>query len=279
MDGVGLQADCSQCFGLCCVAPGFAASADFAIDKPPGHPCPHLQGDFGCGIHADLRPRGFPGCTVFDCYGAGQQVAQVTYAGRSWRTAPEVAGQMFEVFGVMRQLHELLWHVAEALALTEDEPLRAGLNAAYADVEAFTQGDPAGVLAVDLAVLRAVVNPLLVRVSDAVRAVASGTSAGRRPAAFRGADLAGADLRGADLRAAGLRGALLVGADLRDADLRLAGPDGGRPARRGRAWRGPDRRAVPEPGPARCRRRRRHDPVAVRPGAPHSLAGLSGQAP
>ena len=51
----GLRADCSRCTGLCCVAPAFAASADFALDKPAGRACPHLQGDSRCGIHADLR--------------------------------------------------------------------------------------------------------------------------------------------------------------------------------------------------------------------------------
>ena len=66
-----LRADCERCFGLCCVAPAFSASADFAIDKPAGHPCPHLRPDFRCGIHTDLRGRGFRGCAVYDCFGAG----------------------------------------------------------------------------------------------------------------------------------------------------------------------------------------------------------------
>ena len=105
---VGLRADCGRCFGLCCVAPAFAASADFAIDKAAGQPCPNLRPDFGCGIHDELRPRGFRGCTVYDCFGAGQQVAQVTFGGRDWRGAPHTAGEMFAVFAVMRQLHELL---------------------------------------------------------------------------------------------------------------------------------------------------------------------------
>lgn len=80
-----LRPDCSRCAGLCCVAPAFAATADFAIDKPAGVPCPNLRDDFRCGIHARLRDRGFAGCTVFDCFGAGQQLTQVTFAGRPWR--------------------------------------------------------------------------------------------------------------------------------------------------------------------------------------------------
>ena len=45
-------------------------------DKPAGRSCPNLGADFGCGIHDSLRERSFPGCAVFDCFGAGQQVIQ-----------------------------------------------------------------------------------------------------------------------------------------------------------------------------------------------------------
>ncbi len=55
--------------------------ADFAIDKPSRTPCPHLAADAGCSIHAELPARGFPGCTVYDCFGAGQHVVQVQFGG------------------------------------------------------------------------------------------------------------------------------------------------------------------------------------------------------
>lgn len=110
-----LQADCADCFGLCCVALPFARSADFAVNKPAGKPCSNLQSDVRCGIHAQLRDRGYRGCAVFDCFGAGQKTSQVTFGGTSWRDAPEVAESMFEVFPIMRQLHELIWYITEAL--------------------------------------------------------------------------------------------------------------------------------------------------------------------
>lgn len=110
-----LRADCSQCAALCCVAPAFTRSADFAIDKPAGRACPHLADDFGCTIHRELRDRGFPGCAVFDCFGAGQHVVQVAFAGREWRTDPHLAASMFAVFAVMRQLKELLWYLTESV--------------------------------------------------------------------------------------------------------------------------------------------------------------------
>jgi uncharacterized protein YjbI with pentapeptide repeats len=208
---MSLKADCSRCFGLCCVAPAFSASADFAIDKPAGHPCPNLQTDFRCGIHDRLRVKGFPGCTVYDCFGAGQQVAQVTYGGQDWRRTPAVAGQMFAVFAVMRQLHELLWYLTEARKLQDSADLQRALD----ETERLTQGSPEDVLALDVAAHRQYVNELLVETSELARAGLGGAN-------HRGADLVGKDLRRADLRGANLRGALLIGADLRGADLRMA---------------------------------------------------------
>jgi uncharacterized protein YjbI with pentapeptide repeats len=213
--GRALRADCVRCFGLCCVVPAFAASADFAIDKPAGQPCPNLRPDFRCGIHGRLRERGYPGCTVYDCFGAGQQVAQVTFGGRDWRQAPGTAGQMFAVFGVMRQLHELLWYLTEALALAPARPVHAQLRAALAETERLTGLGPDAVLELDVTTHRHRVNELLVRASELVRA-------GHGTLDRRGADLIGANLRGADLRGANLRGAYLIGADLSRADLRRA---------------------------------------------------------
>lgn len=213
----GLRPDCERCFGLCCVAPAFAASADFAIDKRAGEACPNLDPDFRCGIHGTLRERGFPGCAAYDCYGAGQRVSQVTFGGVDWRRAPGTASRMFAVFEVVRPLHELLWHLTEALTLELARPLHRELRTALDETERLSQGDADALLALDVPAHRRGVNALLLRASELVRA-----GGGRRPADRRGADLVGADLRGADLRRASLRGARLVGADLRGADLRMA---------------------------------------------------------
>ncbi|MGY1591494.1 pentapeptide repeat-containing protein [Geodermatophilus sp. SYSU D00708] len=210
-----LRADCARCAGLCCVAPAFAASADFAIDKPAGRACPNLLADSRCGIHADLRERGFPGCTVFDCFGAGQQTVQVTFGGRDWRGHPELATEVFAAFGVQRQLHELLWYLTEALALAAAAPLRREMSATRDRTERLTAADPDELAAVDTAALRQEAGALLTSVSELARA---GTR--RRARDRRNADLVGADLRRADLRGASLRGAYLIGADLRGADLR-----------------------------------------------------------
>ncbi|TCP28838.1 uncharacterized protein YjbI with pentapeptide repeats [Scopulibacillus darangshiensis] len=211
-----LRADCERCFGLCCVALPFAASADFTIDKDAGKPCPNLQSDFRCGIHKDLRQKGFKGCTVFDCFGAGQKVSQVTFGGDDWREGPETAKKMFDVFPVMQQLHEMLWYLTEALTLAAARPIHKELGSALQETERLTQLSPDSLKELDVPAHRANVNNLLLKTSELARA-----KKGKKPDR-RGADLMGANLKGTDLSRANLRGAYLIGADLRDADLRMA---------------------------------------------------------
>ncbi|WP_369987657.1 pentapeptide repeat-containing protein [Streptosporangium sp. 'caverna'] len=214
---LSLRADCESCFALCCVAPAFSASTDFAINKNAGQACPNLQSDFRCGIHTRLRPQGFRGCTVYDCFGAGQKVSQITFGGQDWRQAPRTARQMFEVFPIVRDLHELLWYLTEALTLQPARSLHGELGLALEEIERLTHNSPDALAKLDVATLRRDVNVLLLRASELVRAEVRHKKKDRR-----GADLIGAKLKGADLRGANLRGAYLIGADLRGADLRTA---------------------------------------------------------
>jgi uncharacterized protein YjbI with pentapeptide repeats len=214
-----LHADCSRCFGLCCVALPFSRSADFAYDKPAGEPCVNLQPDSRCGIHDHLRDRGFRGCVVFDCFGAGQKVSRLTFAGRDWRDHPGTAGAMFAVLPVMRQLHELLWYLTEALGLDAADPVRTELETARQHVEQLTRGDADELRALDVDGVRGEVNPLLQQASELARSDVPGPRADHRGADLVGARLAGADLRGANLRGARLVASDLTGADLRHADL------------------------------------------------------------
>ncbi len=231
-----LRADCSSCAGLCCVALAFSRSAGFGFDKQTGEPCINLQTDFGCRIHAELRPRGFPGCTVFDCGGAGQKVTQITFGGRTWREDPESSEMMFATFQVMRPLQELLWYLDDARRRPSARPVLAELDRDFRAIDHATRQGPDQVMATDIAAWREQIRPLLGRASELVRAEAQrGRSASRtnsqvRPGAdLTGIDLGGQDLRGADLRGAqlirtrlagaDLRGADVIGADFRDADL------------------------------------------------------------
>ncbi|MDX6362340.1 pentapeptide repeat-containing protein [Streptomyces sp. NPDC058274] len=214
-----LRADCGECFGLCCVALPFSRSADFAMDKAAGTPCPNLETDSRCGIHTRLREKGFNGCTVYDCFGAGQQVSQVTFGGTDWRSGSrEDARRMFDVFPVVRQLHELLWYLHEALTLSAARPVHADVRRVLEKTERLTLLTPEELGQLDVGAHRQVVNELLLRTSELVRA---GAGRGKRKDR-RGADLMGARLKGADLSGASLRGAYLIAADLTGADLRRA---------------------------------------------------------
>ena len=217
-----LLADCENCFGLCCVALYFSASEGFPIDKDAGQPCLNLQPDFRCSVHKNLRERGLKGCLAFDCFGAGQKVAQVNFGGHDWRKVPESAKQMFEVFLIMRQLHELLWYLTEALTLQPARPIHGALNSMLDETERLTHLSPDSVMELDVAVHRADVNTLLLKTSELVRSEARRSQkahSGRQKTFSRGADLIAADLRRIDLRGANLRGACLIAANLRGTDL------------------------------------------------------------
>ncbi|HEU4336777.1 MAG TPA: pentapeptide repeat-containing protein [Nocardioides sp.] len=201
----------------------FSASAGFGVDKPSGRPCLNLLDDDSCRIHATLREDGWPGCTVFECFGAGQQVSQVTYGGRSWREQDNLP-EMAAVLSVMRQLHEMLVHLVEVARRSPDP----AADAVRTEIEDLTTADPETLLLADVDELHERVGVLLAQASARVRRTWPSAQdrtradlAGRRLAgdhrgwSFRGALLIAADLRDADLREADL-----LGADLRDADVR-----------------------------------------------------------
>lgn len=213
---LGLRADCARCAALCCVAPIFAVSADFAINKKAGQACPNLQSGFRCSIHTQLRQKGFRGCAVYDCFGAGQKVSQITFGGQDWRQAPQTAQQVFSVFSIMRSLHELLWYLFEALTLQLATPLHSELRRALEETERLTHGTADELTQLDVAAHGRGINGLLLRASELER------DGIQHRKDFTRADLIGANLKGADLRGASLREAYLIAADLRGADLRMA---------------------------------------------------------
>jgi Pentapeptide repeats (8 copies) len=219
-----LRADCGNCFGLCCVALSFARSADFAFDKPAGDACVNLQPDFSCGIHQRLRTDGFKGCTVFDCSGAGQKVAQSTFRGVSWVDDPESREQMFSVFPIMRDLHELLWYLSEALERAETSHLVRELARGYTSTVDLTELSADDLLALDVNVHRVMIVELLARASEQVRSQV--VSPWQKSRATRDvgprADLMGRVLADTNLRGAPLRGAYLIAADLRGSDFTAA---------------------------------------------------------
>ncbi|MDQ0156574.1 pentapeptide repeat-containing protein [Robertmurraya andreesenii] len=235
-----LTADCTKCFGLCCTALNIVASSDFPINKAAGTPCKNLQSDYGCQIHSDLRERGFKGCTVFDCLGAGQIVSQVTFKGQSWREHPEIGDKMFQVFPIIEQIHEMIAYTAEALSYDIPHALSEKLSVQLKELQNLQSLDAEQLLTLDLVLYRFPLNKLLSETSKAIRESLIAKLPGTKNAKdydheranwfgkkLMGKDLRAVNLRGAyliaaDMRNADLRGADLIGADLRDADLRGA---------------------------------------------------------
>jgi uncharacterized protein YjbI with pentapeptide repeats len=222
---IGLRPECDKCFGLCCVALPFAVSADFARDKRAGAPCPNLQPDFRCRIHSELKQKGFKGCTAFECFGAGQNVSQITFGGRDWREDSETASEMFAVFPKMIMLHELLWYLNEAQAHSATLPIRHELSRAFAEIERLTQLSAESIKGLDLQFHQAKMNQLFLKTSELVwrKAQRQDTKLCRKKRKdYRSADLIGKKMNSADFVGANFRGAYLIAADLHGADLRAA---------------------------------------------------------
>ncbi|GIE94049.1 hypothetical protein Ari01nite_15140 [Paractinoplanes rishiriensis] len=121
--------------------------------------------------------------------------------------------ERLELLPVVRQLHELMWHLTEALKLDEARQLHPKLRQALQQVDDLASETPAQIKKLDLVAYRHRINPLLRKASRLARP--NGPD-------HDGKNLIGRRMRGADLRGASFRGALLIGADLRDADLRRA---------------------------------------------------------
>lgn len=133
--------------------------------RPIGSGCVSTPG----GRIWTFRVEGFRGCVAYDCFGAGQKVTQVTFNGQDWRKSPPIAAQMFEVFGVMRQLHALLVYLTQALKLRAAEPMYAELRLKLEELEGYSQDGPDALLRLDVVSHKSEVNDLLLRVSDLVR--------------------------------------------------------------------------------------------------------------
>ncbi|GAA3335515.1 pentapeptide repeat-containing protein [Curtobacterium citreum] len=196
-----LRPDCRSCTALCCTLLGFVRSADFPVEKPAGEPCTNLRPDAMCRIHDRLRARGFRGCTVFECFGAGQRVTADRH---------EDVGA---AFAAVRRLHEARWYLAEVDDRSWDQDLldrSADLQRRIEPLVQRADASPEDILSE--------VRSLLYDVSDEVRA-RSTAAADWIPSEVPGVDLAGRDLRGRDAVGALFRNAMLIAADLRGVDL------------------------------------------------------------
>ncbi|MPW26811.1 pentapeptide repeat-containing protein [Alkalibaculum sp. M08DMB] len=225
-----LKIDCGNCFSFCCVALYFSKVDGFPKDKSSGEPCVNLNSDFTCKAHKDLRKKGLKGCTSYDCFGAGQKVAKITYNGINWSKSPELAGEMFNVFLLMTQLHEMLWYLSMVYSLEKEETLRNIANIIIQETIEITLLKPEALLKLNIDMHREKVKEVLTKASEKIRSkfvsknnqTLSKNYIGKnlKSVNLRGTDLSGALLLVTDLSNNDLSGVNLIGTDMRDTNIK-----------------------------------------------------------
>ena len=148
---------------------------------------------FKCSIHKNLRGKGYKGCTVFECFGAGQKISQVTFNGIDWRKDAKHARKMYDAFPVMHQLHEMLWYLNEAILLKATQSIHKELSKAIEETERLSNLNADELMKVNIPLHRAEVNILLLETSELVWKEMN--TARKKRIIHRGADLMGANLK------------------------------------------------------------------------------------
>jgi uncharacterized protein YjbI with pentapeptide repeats len=163
-----LKIDCSKCSGLCCTALFFSKMDGFPEDKAAGKPCVNLQYDFRCKIHTELIKRKMKGCLGYDCFGAGQKVTQAIYHNSNWRTEPALSQQIFDVFLVTFQVHQILYFLTEAKTIIPARELWNHLNVLIKEGSDICKASPHVILSFNIDEYRKQVNECLRKVSNII---------------------------------------------------------------------------------------------------------------
>ncbi len=212
-----LTSVCEQCFGFCCRALYFKASDGFPVDKEAGVRCPNLNTEYKCMIHDQLQALKMKGCLAYECFGAGQKAAQMMAP-----STPE--SEMFEVFHKMRQLHEMLWYLADAqnMAVHASGTMKERLQRMDERIHKLTIETPGHLRSTDIDDLGRETDELLTLFSKWFRESIKNQDINilrKKKTLGRSLDLIGAKLIGSNLRGQNLKGAYLIAADLRNSDL------------------------------------------------------------
>jgi len=128
---------------------------------------------------------------------------------------------MFEVFLIMRQLHEMLWYLTECLSLECAHSIQSELRTILERTEKLTRLSPKSIIELNVEAHRTNVNDLILQTSELVRTkYRYGQKApSKRNKVSQGLDYFGSDIRKVNLRGANLEGACLIASDLRGVDL------------------------------------------------------------
>ncbi|MFA9378792.1 MAG: pentapeptide repeat-containing protein [Lachnotalea sp.] len=221
-----LKIDCENCSGLCCVALFCMKSDGFPANKESGVPCQYLMNDFRCNIHSNLASKNMRGCLAYDCFGAGQKVTQGCYPNIDWQLNTNKAEEIFQVFLVVFQLHQMEWYLIEALSMASDETLKLDIESLISENEQMTKQSPNEILHLNIEKYRLNVNQKLKKISDLIVTDAffkkNSDFFGKnfKCANLDRQDFSMAILIAANLEGCSLNGTSFLGADLRDTNVK-----------------------------------------------------------
>lgn len=212
------KSKCDACLGLCCVALFFSKTDGFPHDKKAGEPCQHLSTIHKCDVYQNLKQLGYNGCISFECFGAGQKISRFTFANQDWRIKLEISKNMFESFQVIRQLHEMIQYVAEAIQRIETITIHDRLTETLLKLIDTTNRSSEELTELNLDVLHNEVDILLMEASKLVLGDENKLPKNIRKLG-RSMDLIGKDLRQVELRNTNLRSSLMIASTFQGVDF------------------------------------------------------------
>lgn len=223
-----LKTNCSQCSGLCCTALFFSEMDGFPENKQAGKPCLNLQKNFRCKIHGELEKRKMKGCIGYDCFGAGQQVTQSIYSGKTWQNTPGQAKEIFDVYIAVFQLYQIRYFLLEAMAILPAKVLRNNIKPLIEENEIICNSKPQDIVKFNIENHRSKANVFLKQVCNLLQKSLCCRNT-KCPSDFLGKNFENKDFSGLDfstklLIAANFNncvftGTIFLGADTRDADF------------------------------------------------------------
>lgn len=220
-----LKIDCNACSGLCCVALYCSKTDGFPANKEAGTPCRHLESNYRCNIHSKLLEKNYKGCITYDCFGAGQKTTQL-FEGVSWKENSKQKDNIFDIFLILFQLHQMLWYLIEASTLTSDKELLIRIEILITEYERMLLQSMKDLVKLDLKGYRNRVNAVLKQICNTI---SSHESSKKNKVNYFGKNFHKANLDHKDFSmslmiAANFDGCSLkqtsfLGADIRDANL------------------------------------------------------------
>jgi uncharacterized protein YjbI with pentapeptide repeats len=226
-----LKSECEKCSGLCCTALFFSKIDGFPKDKIAGIPCVNLLENYQCKIHSQLNQKKMKGCIGYDCFGAGQQVTQVVYKGKTWDAFPKQKSEIFDVFLKVYYLHQIRYFLIDSLLNISDVIIKEKIVKLLDENIEICDESPHRLMAFDVEEHRNKVNTVLKQVCALIQQMYNSEN-NHCPDDYFGKSFIKKNLSGFDLSSKLLiaadftdcifRGTIFLGADTRDANFNNA---------------------------------------------------------